>query len=337
MPPSIPSAPLYAAVELGSDSFRLHVARWEGGVLAVAATLNEPIRLGAAIGHDGNLDAGTARRALECLRQFRLALAVWDVRAVRVVATAALRVACNAPAFLPAAEAAIGHPVEVLGGEEEGRLVYLGVAAALANEPGGQHERRLVLDVGSGSTEIAVGRGDTVELVQSYGVGALRQGLAFFRDGIAPAAFDAALASSRSRFADAGVLAGARGWRRAYGASGTVRALFELAGADAAAGRGAGTADLHALRQALVEEGGFLRIAALSSQPARAAQMAGGLTLLLALVEELRIETLVPVGAGLRAGVIRELQQRAEQGALQAALQDASMRNAPDRLYCLPC
>ncbi|THC40818.1 hypothetical protein, partial [Massilia sp. Mn16-1_5] len=230
MPPSTTSAPLYAAVELGSDSFRLHVAHWEGGVLAVAATLSEPIRLGAGIGLDGKLDPGTVRRALDCLRQFRLALAMWEVRAVRVVASAALRVACDTPAFLPAAEAAIGHPVEVLGGEEEGRLVYLGVAGTL----GGQDERRLVLDVGSGSTGIAVGCGDKVELVQSYGVGALRQGLAFFRDGISPAAFDAALASSRSRFADAGVLAGALGWRRAYGASGTVRALFELAGADAA-------------------------------------------------------------------------------------------------------
>jgi exopolyphosphatase/guanosine-5'-triphosphate,3'-diphosphate pyrophosphatase len=289
---------LYAAVELGSDSFRLHVASWEAGAMVLAHTLDEPIRLGAGIGPDGCLDGRTVRRALDCLRRFRQALARCEVRAVRVVATAALRVACNAPAFLPAAEAAIGHPVEVLGGEEEGRLVYLGVAGALPDT----QERRLVLDVGSGSTEIAVGCGDTVELVRSFGVGALRQGLAFFGDGISPDAFDAALASSRSRFADAGALAGG-GWRRAYGASGTVRALFELAGA----------ADLPALRHALVEEGGFTRLAALSNQPLRAAQMAGGLALLMALVEELHIEELVPVGAGLRAGVIRELHRRAQQ------------------------
>jgi exopolyphosphatase/guanosine-5'-triphosphate,3'-diphosphate pyrophosphatase len=297
---------LYAAVELGSDSFRLHVASWEEGAMVLAHTLDEPIRLGAGIGPDGCLDGQTVRRALDCLRRFRQALAMWEVRAVRVVATAALRVACNAPAFLPAAEVAIGHPVEVLGGEEEGRLVYLGVAGALPDA----QERRLVLDVGSGSTEIVVGRGDTVELVQSFGVGALRQGLAFFGGGISPDAFDAALASSRSRFADAGALAGGQGWRRAYGASGTVRALFELAGADAAGARCAGAADLLALRHALVEEGGFMRIAALSNQPLRAAQMAGGLALLLALVDELHIAQLVPVGAGLRAGVIRELHRR---------------------------
>jgi exopolyphosphatase/guanosine-5'-triphosphate,3'-diphosphate pyrophosphatase len=314
MPACAHSAPLYAAVELGSDSFRLHVASWEDGAMVLAHSLNEPIRLGAGIGLDGCLDGQTVRRALDCLRQFRQALALWEVRAVRVVATAALRMACNAPAFLPAAEAAIGHPVDVLGGEEEGRLVYLGVAGAL---PAGD-ERRLVLDVGSGSTEIALGRGDTVELVQSYGVGALRQGLAFFGDGISPAAFDAALASSRSRFADAAILAGRDGGGRAYGASGTVRALLELAGGDAAGALSANAADaagLQALRHALVEEGGFMRVAALSNQPLRAAQMAGGLALLLALVEELRIEELVPVGAGLRAGVIRELQRRARQDA----------------------
>lgn len=314
MPASAPystsSAPLYAAVELGSDSFRLHVASWENGAMVVAATLNEPIRLGAGIGADGCLDAQTMHRALACLRQFGEALARWDVCAVRVVATAALRVACNAPAFLPAAQAAIGHPVEVLCAEEEGRLVYLGVAGALPNEETNTPQRRLVLDVGSGSTEIVVGRADEVELVQSYGVGALRQGLAFFGNGITPSAFEAALASSRSRFADAGLLAGARRWQRAYGASGTVRALFELAGAQASDARGARAADMVALRHALVEEGGFLRIAALSQQPGRAAQMAGGLALLLALVEELGIDELVPVPTGLRAGVIRALHRR---------------------------
>jgi exopolyphosphatase/guanosine-5'-triphosphate,3'-diphosphate pyrophosphatase len=216
---------------------------------------------------------------------------------------------------LPAAEAAIGHPVEVLGAEEEGRLVYLGVAGVLGDE----QERRLVLDVGSGSTGIALGCGDTVERVQSYGVGALRQGLAFFGDGITPAAFDAALASSRSRFADAAALAGPGGWRRAYGASGTVRALFELAGAqagDTVGSRcGASAVGLLALRRSLVEEGGFMQIAALSNAPGRAAQMAGGLALLLALVEILGVEELVPVGAGLRAGVIRELARHAQQPA----------------------
>jgi len=311
MPDSTSTTPLYGAVELGSDSFRLHVAGWDHGALTLAATLDEPIRLGAGIGADGCLERETMRRALACLRRFKLALALYEPRAVRVVATAALRVACNTPALLPALEAAIGYPVEVIGGEEEGRLVYLGVAGVLGAAP----ERRLVLDVGSGSTEIAVGRGDTVDLVQSFGVGALRQGLTFFRDGIAPGAFDAALASSRCRFAELGHLTGQQAWPRAYGASGTVRALFELGGAVVPEARPASADDLHRLRRVLVEEGGFARSATLARQPARAAQMAGGLALLLALVDELGIGELVPVQAGLRAGVIRALSERTQGGA----------------------
>lgn len=304
------AVPLYAAVELGSDSFRLHVASCEGGSVRVVATLSEPIRLGAELDAGGRIGAESMRRALDCLRQFRVALDLWQPRAVRVVATAALRIARNAPAFVPAAENAIGYPVDVIGGEEEGRLVYLGVAAALGDVQGDAPERRLVLDIGSGSTELAVGRGNVVERVQSFGVGALRQGLAFFGAGIDPGAFEAALESSRSRFADASALPGMRGWQRAYGASGSARALAELANELLAPAPSLATSRLVALRRAAIEEGGLARVGAQWPQPGRAAQIAGGLAMLLALVEELGIDELIPVQAGLRAGVIRELHER---------------------------
>lgn len=314
MPHSIQEPPVYAAVELGSDSFRLHVASVEHEAVHILATLDEPIRLGAAIGPNGCLEPEAMRRALACLRDFRASLAPWEPRAVRVVATAALRLAWNTPAFLPAARVALGHPVEVISGEEEGRLVYLGVAGALG-DPG---ERRLVLDIGSGSTEVALGRGMEVELVQSFGVGTLRQGLAFFGDGISGAAFEAALASSRSRVADAGMLAGKHGWERAYGASGTLRALAELADTPLFDVEG-----LQALRRVLVDQGGLARAARAWPRPGRAMQLAGGLALLLALVEELGIRELVPVQAGLRAGAIRDLHRRVGQGAGMGAQSNA--------------
>lgn len=309
MPHSAPAAshapPVYAAVELGSDSFRLHVAGVEHETVHILATLDEPIRLGAALGPDGCLEPATMRRALACLRDFRASLAPWEPRAVRAVATAALRMACNTPAFLPAAAVALGHPVEVISGEEAGRLVYLGVAGAL----GDPDERRLVLDIGGGSTEVALGRGMQVGLVQSFGVGALRQGLAFFGDGLTDAAFEAALASSRSRVADAGMLAARHGWERAYGASGTVRALAELAGTPVL-----DPAILQALRRTLVDGGGPAHAARGRLRSGQAVQLAGGLALLLALVEELGIGELVPVQAGLRAGAIRDLHGRVATG-----------------------
>ncbi|QNA99538.1 hypothetical protein [Massilia sp. Se16.2.3] len=140
------SVPMYAAVELGSNGVRMHVASCEAGVVRVAATLSETIRLGAP-GRDGGVDAATMRRVLACLRQYRQALQPWSPRAVRVVATAALRAVCETPAFLPAAGAAIGHPVERIGSEEEGRLVYPGVDRCPRSRqraaPGARHRRRL--------------------------------------------------------------------------------------------------------------------------------------------------------------------------------------------------
>jgi len=311
------AVPLYAAVELGSDSFRLHVASCAGGSVRVVATLSEPIRLGAELDAHGGIGADTMRRALGCLRRFRGVLDLWQPCAVRVVATAALRIARNAPAFVPLAAAAIGHPVDVIGGEEEGRLVYLGVGAALdGTQEAGQW--RLVLDIGSGSTELVLGHGDRVERVQSFGVGTLRHGLSFFCDGIDPGAFDAALESSRSRFADAGALPGMRGWRRAYGASGGVRALAELADTLLAPAPALDPGRLYALRRAAIEDGGLARVAAQWPQPGRAVQVAAALAMAVALVEELGIDQLVPVQAGLRAGVIRALHGRSHEQASDA-------------------
>ncbi|QNA99539.1 hypothetical protein [Massilia sp. Se16.2.3] len=169
-----------------------------------------------------------------------------------------------------------------------------------------------MLDIGAGSTEIVRGQGAEVELVQSFGVGALRHGPAFFGAGISQAAFDAALASARSRYADCAQLPGMRGWECAYAASGTVRALAELAGEPL----------LDAARLRLLcrtPGGGGRAMAAGGEQALGAGQVAGGLALLLAMVEELGIEAVIPVRAGLRAGVIRELHARHEGAARQDA------------------
>jgi len=307
------AVPLYAAVELGSDSFRLHVGSVEGGRVRVVATLSEPVRLGAELEAGGSIGADAMRRALDCLERFRAVLALWAPRAVRVVATAALRMARNAAVFVPAAARAIGHPVDVIGAEEEGRLVYLGVAAALGDAQEDAGQRRLVLDIGSGSTELVLGQGERIERVYSFGVGALRHGLTFFGEGIDPGAFDAALDSSRSRFADAGAAPGMRGWPRAHGASGSVRALAELADVLLGQAPSLDAGRLYALRRAAIEEGGLARVAAQWPQGGRAAQVAGALAMLVALVEELGIDEVAPVQAGLRAGVIRTLHRRCEE------------------------
>lgn len=298
--------PLYAAVELGSDSFRLHVGRVERDLLRLSATMAEPVRLAATLDEDGFLCPAAMRRALSCLREFRRVLEIWRPRAVRVVATSALRMARNAPVFLAAAEQALGRPIELIAGDEAGRLVYMGVASTLDDVDA----RRLVVDIGSGSTELVVGRGFQIERIESFAVGAVRQSLSFFADGrIDEACFEAAVRSGRSRFSNAGLAPGS--WSATYGACGTVRALAEIA-------REAGMKDgvltragLAWLRRDFIEAGHLARVRLAWGAAARAPHLPGGLALLIALMDELGVEELAPAHAGLRVGALWDLHRRA--------------------------
>ena len=114
-------ATMYAAVDLGSNSFRLHIGKHDGEAIRVLKSMREPIRLAAGLDAKGCLTEAAMQSALACLRSFRAALAGYRLEAVRVVATSAMRVARNGQAFLPELEAAIGHPIEIISGEEEGR------------------------------------------------------------------------------------------------------------------------------------------------------------------------------------------------------------------------
>jgi exopolyphosphatase/guanosine-5'-triphosphate,3'-diphosphate pyrophosphatase len=301
--PEYPSTfPRYAAVELGSDSFRLHVARVEGGELHLEASLAERVALAASFEDDGSLCEAAMRRALACLREFARTLDLWRPQAVRVVATAALRMARNASVFLPAAEGALRRPIELIAGDEAGRLVYMGVASTLPDSDA----PRLVLDIGSATTELVLGQGDVIERIESFPVGALRQSLTFFPGGAIDAAgFDAAVRSGRSRFAES-ALAG-RCPNQAWGACGTVRALAEIAYED---GLSDGMLDrdcLLALRARFLAAGHVARIRLAWPAAARAPHLAGGLALLIALLEEYGIETVLAAQAGLRVGAIWEL------------------------------
>lgn len=307
MQASLTEPAIYAAVELGSDSFRLHVGRFEDGVLRLVATMAEPVRLAATLDEDGMLCAAAMRRALACLDAFRGALDAWRPQAVRVVATSALRMARNAALFLPAAGKALGRPIEIIAGDEAGRLVYLGVAATLGALDTGP---RLVVDIGSGSTELVLGQGAAIRRIESFAIGAVRQGLTFFADGQLDAAgFEAAIGSSRSRFAEARL--GAQRWELAYGACGTVRALAEIA---QLRGEPAGVltrAGLERLRAAFIESGHVVRLRLAYPAAERASHLPGGLAILIGLMEELGIAELAPVHAGLRVGALWDLHQRA--------------------------
>ncbi|QOY96612.1 hypothetical protein IM543_10015 [Massilia sp. UMI-21] len=312
--PSPPALSRYAAVELGSDSFRLHVGRIEHDELVLEATLCERIALAASFDEDGSLCEAAMRRALACLRTFAQVLEAWRPQAVRVVATAAFRTARNAEVFLPAAEGALRRPIEPIAGDEAGRLVYLGVASTLDAAAAPGDPQRLVLDIGAASTELVLGRGAAIERIESLRIGAVRQSLSFFADGrIDAAGFDAAVRSGRSRFADT-AFAG-RSWPLAYGACGTVRALSEIAHAEGLGGGRLGRDCLQALRARFLDAGHVARVRLAWPAAARAPHLAGGLALLVALMEECGVADVLPVHAGLRVGALWDLHRRAGAGA----------------------
>src|SRR5580658_4085415 len=177
-----------AAVDLGSNSFHMVVARYSHGQLVIIDRLREMVRLGAGVDEDGRIDKAATSRALACLERFGQRLRDIDARKVRVVGTNALRIARRKQAFLERAREALGFPIEIVSGMEEARLIYSGVAHNLPNEPG----RRMVIDIGGGSTEIIIGEHFArleLEPIQA----------AFLR----------------------------RGWEKAFGSSGTVRAIAD--------------------------------------------------------------------------------------------------------------
>jgi exopolyphosphatase/guanosine-5'-triphosphate,3'-diphosphate pyrophosphatase len=301
---------LFAAIDLGSNSFRMHIGTHDGSAVHVVKSVRDPIRLGAGLGEDGKLSDDAMQTAVASLKRFGDILAEYPLDAVRVAGTNTLRVAKNAAKFLPAAEAAIGYPIEVLSGEEEGRLIYFGVASTLP----ASHERRLVIDIGGGSTELILGSGREVERVESFSIGTVPQSQGFFADGAIDAkAFKAAILSARSYFEDGGPPFYSRNWSKAYGSSGTIRALAEVI-AKNGMGDGKLTYDsLEALMQRLVAARRIDKVNLVGLKAERVPAILGGLTVMMGLMQELDMKSVIPVEAGLRMGVLWDLHLRATQ------------------------
>jgi exopolyphosphatase/guanosine-5'-triphosphate,3'-diphosphate pyrophosphatase len=301
---------MYAAVDLGSNSFRLHVGKYEDDAIRVVKSMREPIRLAAGLDASGNLTEAAMQSALSCLANFRAVLAGYKLEAVRVVATSTLRIAHNAPSFLPLAEKTLGYPIEIISGEEEGRLIYMGVANTLALPT----ETRLVIDIGGGSTELILGQGLEIERVESFSIGTVKQSLSFFVGGrIDAVSFEAAILSARSHFEDAAPPYQRQHWNSAYGSSGTIRAIADIIAKNNLGDGKVNAASLEALKRRFVQFGQVSKIDMPGLRPDRAGTVIGGLAILIALVAELGIEQLVPMEAGLRMGVMWDLFGRSMQ------------------------
>ena len=219
-----PVPDILAAVDLGSNSFHMVVARYSHGQLVIIDRLRETVRLAAGVEENGRIDKDVAARALGCLERFGQRLRDMHADSVRVVGTNALRLARRKQAFLERAREALGHPIEIISGMEEARLIYSGVAHTMPSEPG----RRLVVDIGGGSTELIIGEGLTPLELESLQMGCVSLSERFFRDGkISPKRIERARVVARLELEPVQAAFRRRGWERTAGSSGTIRAIGE--------------------------------------------------------------------------------------------------------------
>jgi exopolyphosphatase/guanosine-5'-triphosphate,3'-diphosphate pyrophosphatase len=304
MPRAALAATTLAVVDMGSNSFRLEIGRVEGDQVFRLDTWRETLRLGAGIDANGNLRPEARRAALACLARFAERLSGLHPSAVRAVATNTLRVARNAAAFLPQAERALGFPIDVITGHEEARLIYLGVAHVLPMST----ERRLVIDIGGGSTEFIIGRGLEPLKLDSLKIGCVGMTQRFFGDGnLSAAAFAAADTFARAEVEAIARDFNSREWTLGYASSGTALALAEILEQNGFSDGGITREGLVRLRKRMIVTGDIRRLTLDALKPERAPVLAGGLAVMSAAMEELAADRINPVGGALRLGVLYDL------------------------------
>lgn len=293
-----------AVVDLGSNSFRLEIGRVEGDQIYRQDTWRETLRFGAGLDDEGRIRPEAMKAALGCLARFRERLSGVHPSAVRAVATNTFRVATNVADFLPQAERALGFPIDVIGGHEEARLTYLGVAHVLPTSAA----PRLVIDIGGGSTELIIGRGLEPEHLESLKIGCVGMTQRFFGAGrVSEASLDAAETAARVEIEAIAHEFGPDRWRDAYASSGTAAALAEILEQNAFSPRGITPEGLARLRQRMILAGHVSRLQLHALKPERAPVLAAGLAIMSAAVAELGVRRIDPVGGALRLGVLYDL------------------------------
>ncbi len=317
---------LVAAVDLGSNSFRLQVGRVVEDQIYPLDSLKEPVRLAAGLTAQKILDGPSQLRALEALRRFGERLRGFDVGAVRVVATNALRVAKNAPQFLAQAEAAVGFPIEIIAGREEARLIYLGVAHTLPNPS----KQQLVVDIGGGSTEVIIGRNiQPIELESLY-MGCVGFSLKYFPRGrIEKSGMKAAELAARKELQ--GIVRQYRktGWEEAVGSSGTAKALadiLEMNGLSETGGTGITRDGLESLRGILLHAGDMGKLTLQGLRADRIPVLPGGLAIMSAVFKEFGLGQMTFSDGALRLGVLYDLLGRYHHQDLRHATVQQFMR-----------
>lgn len=293
------STSLYAAIDLGSNSFHMLVVREVAGSIQTLSRIKRKVRLAAGLSPDNQLSPEAMERGWQCLRLFAERLQDIPHNQIRVVATATLRLAVNAADFIAKAQEILGCPVQVISGEEEARLIYQGVAHTTGGD-----DRRLVVDIGGASTELVTGTGAQATSLFSLSMGCVTWLERYFTDrNLAQENFDDAERAARDVLRPVMDELQYHGWKICVGASGTVQALQEIMMAQGMDER-ITLAKLQQLKQRAIQCGRLeeLEIEGLTLE--RALVFPSGLAILIAIFSELNIRCMTLSGGALREGLV---------------------------------
>ena len=296
---------LLAAIDLGSNSFHMVVARYVLGQLRTVDRIREMVRLAEGLDGKGGLTADVRQRALECLSRFGQRLRDIPPQRVRAVATNTVRALSAPQTFLMPAETALGHAIEIVSGREEARLIYLGVAHAQPPKP---DQLRLVIDIGGGSTECIIGSSFAALERESLQLGCVASTRRFFGDGkLSKKRWKEALTEVTAEFQQFAGVYRHLGWDEALGSSGTIKAIGEICAAMKLT-KGAVTAEaLPQVREQLLKAGHVDAIDLPSLSIERRPIIAGGILVLEAAFDALNLQRMAVSRAALREGVLYDM------------------------------
>lgn len=297
-------AQFYAAIDLGSNSFHMVVAKYSDGRVQIVDRIKEMVRLADGLDAQRNLDEATIDRTIACLERFGQRIKEIPSQHVRAVGTNTLRQARNSDLFLRRARQALGHRIEVIAGREEARLIYLGVAHTVYKEG----EQRLVADIGGGSTELIIGRDFQPRLTESLYMGCVSMTRQFFGDGkINAKRMRKAVLYARQELEALESLYRRTGWDSAIGASGTILSVNKVLGLQGWSQEGITPAGLEQLRGALISAGHTdkLQLDGLSAN--RRPVFVGGVAVLSGIFESLGLGHMAVSDGALREGLLHEL------------------------------
>ncbi len=297
------SPELVAAVDLGSNSFHMIVCSINKGQIKTLDRLKEMVRLASGLNQKNILDGVTQERALACLQRFGQRIQNFPESHVRIVGTNTLRTAKNAEQFLHKAEKAIGYPIEIISGIEEARLIYQGVAHSLQSN----ESRRLVMDIGGGSTEYIIGSNALPTQKESLRMGCVTVSNRFFPDGnISAQSFRKAIIFVEQQLSSYRVLFNHKNWDEAIGASGSIRSIHSVLLATEWSPGGITSAGLERIKNHVLNCKNSSEFDLPGLDPERLPVFIGGLVILYATFKTLNIDCMSVSDGALREGLIHD-------------------------------